>query len=141
MSTLKGFLNPKKIENVKVVISDRFIDEETGKPIPFEIRPIGGAENDSITEQCMIKVPVPGRRGQTRSELDVRKYNAMLVTKSVVVPDFNEADIQERFGAVSAEQVPGRMLTSGEYATLLEKITEINGFDNTFDDLKEEAKN
>ena len=26
MGTLKGFLNPKKIENIKFVVSNRFVD-------------------------------------------------------------------------------------------------------------------
>ena len=32
MGTLKGFLNPKKIENIKFVVSNRFVDDD-GNPL------------------------------------------------------------------------------------------------------------
>ena len=53
MSSLNAFLNPIKIENKDVVISERF--QENGKPIPFTIRPITQGENEEILRRYRKK--------------------------------------------------------------------------------------
>jgi len=46
MSSLKAFLNPIKIENKEVIVSNRFLED--GKPVPFVIRPITQKENEQL---------------------------------------------------------------------------------------------
>ena len=62
-NTLSAFLaqNAVQIENTKMVVSKRFI--ENGKPIEWEIRALNAGEDEDIRKGATRKMPVPGRRG------------------------------------------------------------------------------
>ncbi|MBR5589880.1 MAG: hypothetical protein IKW41_06965 [Phascolarctobacterium sp.] len=128
-----------KIENKKVVVSNRFKDEK-GKPIPFEIKALSADENDELQRRCMVNVPVPGQRGQYTRELDQIKYTAMLLTESVVYPDLNEAELQDSYGVRGAESLLRKMLYTGEYNKLAQEVMALSNIE-VLSDLVEEAKN
>lgn len=129
----------QKIENKKVVVSNRFKDEK-GKPIPFEIKALSADENDELQRRCMVNVPVPGQRGQYTRELDQIKYTAMLLTESVVYPDLNEAELQDSYGVRGAESLLRKMLYTGEYNKLAQEVMALSNIE-VLSDLVEEAKN
>lgn len=129
----------EKIENKKVVVSNRFKDEK-GKPIPFEIKALSADENDELQRRCMVNVPVPGQRGQYTRELDQIKYTAMLLTESVVYPDLNEAELQDSYGVRGAESLLRKMLYTGEYNKLAQEVMALSNIE-VLSDLVEEAKN
>lgn len=128
-----------KIENKKVVVSNRFKDEK-GKPIPFEIKALSADENDELQRRCMVNVPVPGQRGQYTRELDQIKYTAMLLTESVVYPDLNEAELQDSYGVRGAESLLRKMLYTGEYNVLAQEVMGLSKVE-VLADLVAEAKN
>lgn len=129
----------EKIENKKVVVSNRFKDEKD-KPIPFEIKALSADENDELQRRCMVNVPVPGQRGQYTRELDQIKYTAMLLTESVVYPDLNEAELQDSYGVRGAESLLRKMLYTGEYNKLAQEVMALSNIE-VLSDLVEEAKN
>lgn len=129
----------EKIENKKVVVSNRFKDEN-GKSIPFEIKALSADENDELQRRCMVNVPVPGQRGQYTRELDQIKYTAMLLTESVVYPDLNEAELQDSYGVRGAESLLRKMLYTGEYNKLAQEVMALSNIE-VLSDLVEEAKN
>ena len=129
----------EKIENKKVVVSNRFKDEK-GKSIPFEIKALSADENDELQRRCMVNVPVPGQRGQYTRELDQIKYTAMLLTESVVYPDLNEAELQDSYGVRGAESLLRKMLYTGEYNKLAQEVMALSNIE-VLSDLVEEAKN
>lgn len=129
----------EKIENKKVVVSNRFKDEK-GKPIPFEIKALSADENDELQRRCMVNVPVPGQRGQYTRELDQIKYTAMLLTESVVYPNLNEAELQDSYGVRGAESLLRKMLYTGEYNKLAQEVMALSNIE-VLSDLVEEAKN
>ena len=129
----------EKIENKKVVVSNRFKDEK-GKPIPFEIKALSADENDELQRRCMVNVPVPGQRGQYTRELDQIKYTAMLLTESVVYPDLNEAELQDSYGVRGAESLLRKMLYTGEYNVLAQEVMGLSKVE-VLADLVTEAKN
>ena len=129
----------EKIENKKVVVSNRFKDEN-GKPIPFEIKALSADENDELQRRCMVNVPVPGQRGQYTRELDQIKYTAMLLTESVVYPDLNEAELQDSYGVRGAESLLRKMLYTGEYNVLAQEVMGLSKVE-VLADLVTEAKN
>ncbi|MBQ3113695.1 MAG: hypothetical protein IJC05_04955 [Phascolarctobacterium sp.] len=129
----------EKIENKKVVVSNRFKDEK-GKPIPFEIKALSADENDELQRRCMVNVPVPGQRGQYTRELDQIKYTAMLLTESVVYPDLNEAELQDSYGVRGAESLLRKMLYTGEYNVLAQEVMGLSKVE-VLADLVAEAKN
>lgn len=142
MSNLSAFLatNAKKIENVKFVASDRFVDTK-GKAVPWEICCITSQENDDIRDSCTKKVQVPGKRGQFTTETDFSKYLSKLAARCTVFPDLNDAELQNSYGVMGAEVLLRTMLSPGEYSNYLKMVQDINGFDIDFEEDVEEAKN
>ena len=140
MNDFYAFLNPVRTENKKVVVSKRFIDEE-GKPILWEIRSITSEEDEAIRKSCTKKVPVAGRKGQFTQETDFNKYLGLLAVACTVYPNLNDAALQDGYHAMGADSLLKMMLKPGEYAEYLKKIQEINGFDETVEELADQAKN
>lgn len=140
MSDLKAFLsaNVEKIQNKKVVISNRFKDEK-GKPIEWELRVLSADDNDALERSCYVNVPVVGRKGQFTRELDRNKYTAMLLAETVVFPDLNNAELQDSYGVKTPEALLKKMLTLAEYNKLAQEMADANG--ENVNDLVEEAKN
>ncbi len=140
--SLSAFLaeNAEKVENVKFVVSKRFKDEN-GVPVPWEIRPITGNEDEAIRKSCVKRVQVPGKRNQFTQETDYNMYLGKLAVACVVFPNLNDQELQDSYKVMGAEALLKTMLTPGEYADLLTKIQEVCGFDTTIQDEVEEAKN
>lgn len=142
MSNLSAFLaqNALKVENVKYVVSKRFVDEN-GEPIPWEIRCITSTEDETIRKACTKRVPIPGKRNQFTQEIDYNLYLGKLAAACTVFPNLNDVELQNSYGIMGADALLKTMLTPGEYADYLTKIQEVNGFEVTFEDAVEEAKN
>ncbi|WP_130861431.1 phage tail assembly chaperone [Bacilliculturomica massiliensis] len=140
--SLKSFLKQSAIlpENQKVVVSNRFVDED-GKPEEWEIQPITATENDKLMEECMKRVAVAGKRGQFTETMDRGKYMRYLAAACVVYPNLNDPEIQNSYGAMSAEELIGKMLFPGELTALLAAVNEMTGFDAPIEDKVDEAKN
>jgi hypothetical protein len=138
MSGLKAFLaaNAEQVENRRVVISDRFRDG--GKPVLWELRAISEAENEALRKSCTKLVK--SKRGD-QEKTDNNLYIGKLAAESVVYPDLKDAELQNSYGVMGTEVLLKKMLTAGEYATLLAQVQEINGFDRDMNELVEEAKN
>lgn len=141
MSNLTAFLaqNAIKVENEKYVASKRFVVD--GKPVAWEIQGITGEEDEALRKDCTKRVPVPGKRNMFTPETNIPLYVSKLITKCVVVPNLNDAELQNSYGVMGAEALVKTMLTPGEYADLGAKIQEINGFNVPLDEAVEEAKN
>lgn len=129
----------EKIDNKKVVVSERFKDEN-GQPIPWEIKALTAAENDELQRRCMVNVPVPGRRGQFSRELDQTKYTAALLAESVVEPNLHDAELQDSYGVKSADALLAAMLFYNEYNILAEAVSGMGKFESLAE-LVETAKN
>lgn len=142
MGNLSGFLaqNAVKVENVKHVVSKRFLDED-GKPIPWEIRCITSTEDEALRKSCTKRVPIPGKRNQYTQETDYNLYLGRLAAKCTAYPNLDDAELQNSYGVMGSDALLKTMLTPGEYADYLTKVQEVNGFEVTFEDSVEEAKN
>lgn len=139
MSSLNAFLsqNVEKIENKKVVISNRFKDEK-GNPIEWEIKSLGADENDAIQSRCFVNVK--NVKGQYSRELDNNKYTSLLLAECVVYPDLNNAELQDSYKVKTPDALLKKMLSLGEYNKLAEEITKLAN-NETMNDLVDEAKN
>lgn len=135
MATLKGFLNPIKVEERDVIISDRFIGED-GQPLPFRIKPLSAEVINAIEQESVEADSANKNRSKNK-----RKYENGLLAASVVSPDLNAVDIQDAYGASSAWELIDEMLLVGEKARLVEAIYRLNGLDKSLDDMVKEAKN
>lgn len=142
MSTLSAFLsqNAIKEDNIKCVVSKRFIDED-GQPIEWELKCITSTEDEELRKACTKRVPVPGKKGQFTQEVDFNLYLGKLSAACTVFPNLNDTTLQDSYKVMGADTLLKTMLKPGEYADYLSKIQSINGFDVTMEELVDEAKN
>lgn len=142
MSNLTAFLAQNKVkkENVKFVASTSFVDEN-GKPIEWEIKAITSQENDDIKQQCTKRVKVAGKAGAFTMEIDPMLYVGKLAAACTVFPDLKNAELQNSYGVMGDDALLKAMLNAGEYTNYTNKVSEVNGFDETINDAIEEAKN
>lgn len=137
MSVLKGFLQPSPMEETTtVIISDRFKGED-GKPLPFKIRKIDSETASSLLKKCTRNEKV---HGQIIKTTDDTKYTNMLILACVVEPNFRDSEMCDFYKVINPEDVPGRMLSIGEFTRLSQEIKRFNDFD-TPEKIEEEAKN
>lgn len=122
----------------EVIISDRFKGGD-GKPIPWKLRTLTEADNESIRKSVTKRVKVKGN--QYAQETDQTEYLAKLAVSSVVYPSLKDVELQNSYGVMGAEELLRKMLLAGEYIALIQKVTEINKFDRDLEELVEEAKN
>jgi hypothetical protein len=138
MSSLKAFFSqnvrPATVE--EVVVSDRFVGEN-GKPIPWKVRALTEAENEQLRRASMQ----PPRKKGDAPEILPDAYLAKVTVASVVFPDLKDAELQQSYGVLGAEELLKKMLLPGEYARLVQKVQEVNGFDRNINELVDEVKN
>jgi hypothetical protein len=140
MSDLSLFFagNAMASEPEAYAVSDRFRDKD-GAPVLWQLRPITEEMNEQIRTSSTKRVP--GKKGVMVPETNVSEYMAKLVTACIVFPNLNDADLQSSYGVRGADALIRKMLLSGEYAALLERIQQLNGFDKNVNELSDEVKN
>lgn len=139
MADLSAFFkqNKRKEENVKVAATESIIDPKTKEPILWEIRALRSGEADQLRMACSKY----GKNGQ-KLGMDDAKFSNLIAARCTVFPDLNDKDLQDSYGAMSAEQLILMILDSdGEYQNYVAKILEISGYNKTMDELVSEAKN
>ena len=141
-TNLTAFLsqNAVAVENTKMVVSKRFLDENK-KPIAWEVRALNAGEDEDIRKSATRKIPVPGRRGQYQPETDINLYLARMAAACTVFPNLMDAELQDSYKVKTPEDLLRAMLTSGEYAEYLQTIQGMNGYDTSTEELVDEAKN
>ncbi len=95
----------------------------------------------SCAGKCIRSVPVPGKRQQYQKETDFDMYLVRLAAACTVFPNLKDAELQNSYHAMGEEELLTRMLTAGEYADYVIKVQEVCGFEQGFEEEKEEAKN
>lgn len=140
MSSLQVFFaqNVKSDMVEEFVVSERFKDEK-GQPVPWKLRTLTEAENEELRRASTQYVKSKG--GQRVPETKPEVYLAKIAVASVVFPDLKDAGLQKSYGVMGAEDLLKKMLLAGEYAALIQKVQEINGFDRDINELIDEAKN
>lgn len=120
------------------VVSNRFKDPN-GQPIPWKLRTLSESENEEIRKSATQTVK--GKGGQRFQETKPEVYLVKVAAASVVYPDLKNAELQKSYGVIGAEDLLKKMLLAGEYAALVRKVEELNGFDSDINELVEEVKN
>lgn len=140
-NSLSAFLsqNAKKVENKKVVVSDRFTDPDTGKSMEWEIEAITAGDNQRLRKKCTVNVPV-GNKGQYIPQVDIYTYQLRLAAMCTKFPDLNSSELQDSYKAMDNVELLGKMLTPNELDDYIAVISEHSGY-KTENELIEEAKN
>jgi len=142
MSNFSKFMKANKIQkqNVFHAVTKSLMDEN-GEPLLWELKPLTTKENEAIREACTIDVPVKGKPNMYRPKTDMNKYQTKLMCAAIVSPDLNNAELQNSYGVMSAEDLLKEMVDDpAEYTDLMLFVQQISGF-KTLQDEVEEAKN
>lgn len=121
----------------EVTISERFKDEE-GKPIKWKLKTLTEEENSAIRKSATRVTR--GKHGARIQETDQEEFIAKLAVASVIYPNLKNAELQASYGVMGADTLLKKMLFAGEYANLLVKVQELNGFDRDIDEMSDEVK-
>jgi hypothetical protein len=137
MGGLSAFLkqNKKETSNVKYAASKAFLNDD-GTPIEWEIKPAKTKVVENIRSQCSEI----GKGGKVK--VDNAKFNRLIAAACTVYPNLNDAELQDSYGVIGAENLITEMLDNdGEYQKYIAKCLEASGYDRNDAELVEEAKN
>lgn len=143
MSKFAKFMKANKAvkENELHPVTKSLCDEK-GNPLEWEFRHITSKENETIREDCTVDIPVTGKPNMYRPKLKTSLYIQRMIAASVVVPDLYDAELQDSYGVKTPEDLLMAMVDDpGEYNDLAAYVQKFQGFNVSFDDKVEEAKN
>ena len=143
MSKFAKFMKANKVvkENEKHAVTKSLCDE-SGKPLLWEFRHISSKENEDLRENCMMEVQVTGKPGVYRQKFRSGEYLKKMVAASIVYPDLYDAELQDSYGVKTPEDLLLEMVDDpGEYSELASYVQKFQGFDVSFNDEVDEAKN
>ena len=134
--SLNGFFKnkAKQVDDVRVVVSERFIDEETDKPYEWVLHPISTKLVEEITKKNTVTKLVNGKRVKETNE---ENLNADLLEHVVLFPQLNDAKLQDSYGVTNVNDLLGAMLYPGETQVLIKALEDVmSGKANTVSELK-----
>lgn len=143
MSKFSKFMkaNKKVKENAFHAVTKSLCDEN-GKPLEWEFRHITSKENDEIRESCTREVPVAGKPNLYREKMNSGLYVKKMIAASVVTPDLYDSELQDSYGVKTPEELLLAMVDDpGEFNELAAFVQKLQGFDVSFEDKVDEAKN
>lgn len=143
MSKFSKFMKANKVEKKnEMYAATKSLCDENGKPLEWEFRHITSKENESLRDDCTIDVPVTGKPNMFRPKIQSGKYIQKMITASVVMPDLYDAELQDSYGVSTPEDLLLAMVDDpGEYNELAAFVQGFQGFNVSFNDKVEEAKN
>ena len=107
--------------------------------VPWIIRSLGADEFTSLRKSATRKVR--SKSGQLLADTDQERLGDLILAAAVVQPELDNPELQEFYGTVGdAAATARKMLKIGQYVDLQETITELNGFDDSVDELEDELK-
>lgn len=116
--------------------------DENGNPLEWEFKPITSKENEEIRESCTIEVPITGKPNMFRQKVKTSLYIQRMIAASVVMPDLYDAELQDSYGVKTPEDLLLAMVDDpGEYNDLAAFVQKFQGFNVSFEDKVNEAKN
>lgn len=138
MSGLSAFLreNVEEIKHVKYPAS-RLYKDEKGKPIEWEIKMLESEEISQIRKVCTNVIGV-GKK----IVVDNERFNRMFAAKATVFPNLNDKELQDSYGVFEPDKLIIKLLKiDAEYQAYVQKVLEVSGYNQTDEELVEEAKN
>lgn len=133
--SLNGFFKnkAKQVDDVRVVVSERFLDEE-GKPLKWVLHPLSTKAVQEINKKNTVTKLVNGKRVK---ETNNENLEADLLEKAVLFPRLNDAELQDSYGVTNVNDLLSAMLYPGETQTLRQALEDVmSGKANTVSELK-----
>ena len=143
MSKFAKFMKANKVvkENGFYPATKSLCDEK-GNPLKWEFKHISSKENEEIRENCTIDIPVMGKPNMYRPKLKSSLYIRRMIVASVVMPDLFDSELQDSYDVKTPEDLLMAMVDDpGEYNDLAAFVQKFQGFNVSFEDKVNEAKN
>ena len=121
MDALQALLGAKPATEITNQVAIKRLGAE------FTIKALTGEDIDKIRDQATYPVKNGKKMEQKVNEEEVAR---LLIVKSVVEPNFANADLLKHFGASDEGECVQRALLAGEIATLQNEILMLSGFDD-----------
>ncbi len=143
MSNFSKFMKANKVvKKNELYAPTKSLCDENGKPLEWEFRHISSAENEALREECTIDVQVTGKPNLFRPRMQTGKYIRKMIAASVVMPDLYDKELQDSYGVADPDELLLAMVDDpGEYNELAAFVQRFQGFDVSFNDKVEDAKN
>ncbi len=140
---LKLFLKEnKKPLAVRKYAPTKSITDAKGKPVEWTFKAISEDVLEELREQCTKNVPVTGKPGQYMPKVNTNKLTRMMITRCVVEPDLQNAELQDSYGVNNPEALLVELVDlPGEYVNLQNFVSDLCGFDTSMEEKVDEAKN
>lgn len=133
---LKG--KAKALPEIEAIVTERYVDEK-GEPIPFKFKAIDSKRIDDIKKEC---TKVIYHKNQKIEKFDNERFVAKVAIETTVFPNFKDDELLNSYECIDPVDVAHEVLSlPGEYTEWVEKAFNVNGFDDKFEDLVNEAKN
>lgn len=135
------FMNGKAeaAKEEEVVVSKRYKDEN-GKIVKFVMKAIDTERLDQLVDECMEDEFEKGKK--VGEKLNRGRYNARVAIESTVYPNLRDPELLKSYGCADPVDAAKKVLSvGGEYANWINQAMRVNGFQEDFNDLAEEAKN
>lgn len=143
MSKFSKFMKSNKaVKENGFYAPTRSLCDGDGNPLKWEFRHITSKENEDLRDSCTIDVPITGKPNMFRQKVKSGLYIQKMVAASVVVPDLYDKELQDSYGVMTPEELLLAMVDDpGEYNELASFVQRFQGFNVSFDEKVEEAKN
>ena len=143
MSKFSRFMKTNKAEKKNGFYAPtKSLCDENGKPLEWEFRHITSKENEGLRDDRTIDVPVTGKPNLFRPKTQSSKYIQKMIAASVVMPDLYDKELQDSYGVTTPEDLLLAMVDDpGEYNDLAAFVQRFQGFNVSFDEKVDEAKN
>lgn len=143
MSKFAKFMKANKTEKENGFYpATKSLCDENGNPLEWEFRHITSRKNEEIRESCTVEVPVTGKSNMYRQRLKSGLYIQKMIAASVVVPDLLDEELQNSYGVITPEDLLMAMVDDpGEYNELAAFVQKFQGFNVSFEEKVDEAKN
>ncbi|WP_282801217.1 phage tail assembly chaperone [Secundilactobacillus kimchicus] len=133
----------------QVSIQDFIVKKETEKrevkfdrfKAPFIVREVTNDENEALQKSATKRVKNP-KTGQLEPQVDQALYADLLIAKSVVQPDLQDAELQKAYGTMGDEAGTLRaMLKVSELNKITRTVTDFAGVTESVDSDVKTVKN
>lgn len=100
--------------------------------IPVTLQGLSEKDIQRLRRECTKEV---GKRGNKRKELNEEEFNAALIEKATVKPNWGSKKLLDQLGLSSGREVIKRRLLAGEMVALGDKVMELSGFDDELEEV------
>lgn len=100
--------------------------------IPVTLKGLNEKDIQRIRKECTT---TKKNRGQTIKELNEEEFNAALIEKATVKPNWGDKRLLSQHNLSSGRELIKRRLLAGEMAALGDKVMELSGYDDELEEV------